>query len=172
MTNILTSTEAANALRIASSDARLADLLPQVDKYIQAATGYDWTTDATINPLAKSAATMLLVSWFDNPSMIGTDGSLSHGLTYCLSQLEAEALKYRKYQFEGISLSGDIYLPDARMGDEVVKLVGVYGASGDQSAKFESAISDDHYIAQTHDGDLSDQLFVVFLKSPAVDVMP
>lgn len=172
MTSILTSTEAANALRVASSDARLADLLPQVDRYIQSATGYDWTTDAEINPLAKAAATMLLVMWFDNPSMIGSEGSLPHGLTFALGQLEAEALKYRKYEFEGAAAAGDIYLQGARMGDEVVKLVGIYGLSGDQSAKFEAEISDSGYIAQTYNGDLSDNLFVVFLKSPKDDLLP
>lgn len=172
MTNILTTTEAANALRVSSSDARLADLLPQVDKYIASATGRDWTADGTIHPLAKAAATMLVVSWFDNPTMIGSEGSLTHGLTFALSQLEAEALKYRKYQFEGLSTAGDIYLPGALMGDEVVSLVGVYGASSDQSAKFESEISDTGFIAQTSTDDLSDQLFVVILKSPKDDIIP
>ena len=172
MTSILTTIEAANALRVSSSDARLADLLPQVDKYIQSATGRDWTADTTIHPLAKAAATMLVVSWFDNPSMIGSEGSLSHGLTFTLGQLEAEALKYRKYQFEGITSAGDIRLDGALMGDEVISLVGVYGAIGNQAAKFESEISDSGYIAQTYNGDLTDQLFVVILKSPKDDIIP
>lgn len=172
MTNILTTSQGANALRVSTSDSRMADLLPQVDAYIEKATGRDWTADATIHPTAIAAATMLLVMWFDNPSMIGMEGSLQHGLTAALSQLEGEALKYRKYQFEGSSAAGDIYLPGALMGDDVISLVGVYGLSGDQSAKFESEISDDGYIAQTHTGDLSDNLFVVVLKSPRDDIVP
>jgi hypothetical protein len=171
MPNILTATQAANALRVSNTDVRLVDLLPQVDEYIKNATGHDWSLDATINPTAISAATLLIVQWFDNPSMIGTEGSLGHGLTAALTQLEALALKYRKSQFEGISGGGSIYLPGALKGDDVISLVGVYGLSGSQSSKFESEISEDDYILQTYSGDLSDNLFVVVLKSPKDDIV-
>lgn len=171
MTNILTTTQGANALRVSTSDARMADLLPQVDRYIRDATGRDWSADIETHPTAIAAATMLLVQWYDNPSMIGSEGVLGHGLTAALTQLEAEALKYRKYQFEGLVSAGDVPLPGALMGDEVISLVGVYGATGDQSSKFESAISDDGYIAQTSNDDLSDQLYVVILKSPKDDII-
>lgn len=170
-TNLLTAQQAANALRVATTDATMLDLLPLVDRYVQNATGRDWTADGTIHPSAIAAARMLLVQWYDNPSMIGTEGSLANGLTFQLSQLEAEALKYRKYQFEGLVSAGDVPLPGALMGDEVISLVGVYGATGDQSAKFESEISDTGYIAQTHNGDLSDILYVVILKSPKDDII-
>lgn len=171
MTNLLTADQASNALRVATNDATMLDLLSLVDKYVEKATGRDWTADQTIHPVAIAAARMLLVMWYDNPSMIGTEGSLGHGLTAALTQLEAEALKYRKYQFEGLVSAGDVPLPGALMGDEVISLVGVYGASSDQSAKFESDISDDGYIAQTHNGDLSNILYVVILKSPKDDII-
>ncbi len=73
MTNILTLQQAANALHVNVNDARMIDLLPQVDKFIQDATGRDWTEDAEKNATAISAATMLLVMWFENPSMIGDE---------------------------------------------------------------------------------------------------
>lgn len=174
MANILTAAEAASAIRVASTDADLTALLPMVDAFVNKATGRDWTQDGTINVLAKNAARMLIVQWYDNPGMLAQAGEgtmpLSFGLINALSQLETEALKYRKYQFEGLNGAGDIYLPGARVGDDVIKLVGVYGVSGSQVSKFETEISDDDYIAQTDGGDLSDNLYVVVLKSPSDDV--
>jgi hypothetical protein len=170
MTNILTAQQAANALRTETTDLRMLDLLPQVDLFIQRATGRDWTQDTTKNAVAVSAATMLLVQWFDNPSMIGDQGSLHFGLTAALSQLEAEALKYRKYEFEGISGVGSILLPGAREGDDVVKLVGIFNASGSQISSFESEVSEENYLKQISASDLTETIFVVVLKSPADDV--
>lgn len=170
MANILTSAQAENALRVASGDLRVADLLPQVDKIIERATGRDWTQDGTKHPLAVSAATMLLVQMFENPAMTGDSTSMSLGLSHVLTQLEAEALKYRKYEFSGISGSGSILLPGAREGDDVIKLVGVYGATGSQTSLFESKISDAGYLLQTSSDDLSENLYVVVLKSPADDI--
>ena len=170
MTNILTSTQAENALRVASGDSRVADLLPQVDKIIEKATGRDWTQDETKHPIAVSAATMLLVQMFENPAMAGDSPLMTFGLTHALTTLEAEALKYRKYQFEGINGGGSISLPIAREGDTIIKLVGVYGVSGSQTASFESSISEDGYIEQTSTDDLSEKIFVVVLKSPADDI--
>ena len=170
MTNILTTTQAENALRIASGDSRVSDLLPQVDKIIERATGRDWTQDATKHSIAVSAATMLLVQMFENPAMTGDSTMMTLGLTNALAMLEAEALKYRKYEFEGCTGGGSIYLPGAREGDEVIKLVGVYGASGDQSANFEDAISEEDYLVQLSTQDFSEIHFVVVLKSPADDI--
>lgn len=170
MTNILTAANAAAVLRVAEDDADMLALLPLVDQFIINATGHDWTNDETIRAEAVSAARMLLVMWYENPAQVGKVDTLPYGLTNVLAQLEAEALKYRKYQFEGIDGAGDIYLPGALQGDDVISLVGVYGASGDQSSNFESEISDSCYIAQTSGSDLTDQLFVVILKSPKDDV--
>ncbi len=170
MANILTSAQAENALRIASGDSRVADLLPQVDKIIERATGRDWTQDTTKHSIAVSAATMLLVQMFENPAMTGDSTMMTLGLTNALAMLEAEALKYRKYEFEGCTGGGSIYLPGAREGDTVIKLVGVYGASGDQSANFEDAISEEDYLVQLSTQDFSEIHFVVVLKSPADDI--
>jgi len=165
MPNILTAAEAANFVRTESTDAVLLMLLPHVDEYLFNATGHDWTADSTINPVAKLAAGMLLVNWYDNPMQVGQP---VFGAP--MAQLEAEALKYRKYEFEGMNGAGSIYLAGAREGDVVIKLVGVYGVSGSQTSKFESIISADFQIAQTSSDDLSDNLYVVVLKHPADDV--
>lgn len=165
--HILTAAEGAIFVRTEATDAAMLQLLPLVDQYLLNATGHDWAADAEIYPTAKIAAGMVLVYWYDNPGAVGTG---PEGITGQLVQLEAEALKYRKYQFEGLSGAGSILLPGAREGDDVIKLVGIYGASGDQSAKFETEISADDQIWQTSGSDLSDNLYVVVLKSPAEDV--
>lgn len=170
---ILSLQQAINVLRCEETDPRVKDLLPQVDAFLKRATGRDWAQDTVKNPLAVSAATMLMVMWFDIPGQMGsqiTDSPLAFGLTNMLSQLEAEALKYRKVQFAGLSGAGNISMSEAHLGDDVISLTGVYGVSGDQSAKFESEISDEGMLAQTSADDLSDYLFVVVLKSPADDV--
>jgi len=170
--NILTAQQAANALRTTTTDARLLDLLPQVDLYIQNSTGRDWTQDDTKNAVAVSAATMLLVQWFENPSMVGTEGGSSYGLTAALAMLEAEALKYWKHVISGCNGAGSIPLPGAEIGDDVISLVGIYGVSGDQAAGFESVISVRGSIQQTSGSDLSGNVYVVITKSPADDVVP
>ncbi len=168
MSNILTPDEAANFCRTTVDDALMLQLLEQVDKYVQNATGRDWTQDDAVDPVAKAAASILLVCWYDDPS---TMGSAPAGLIGPLLQLEAEALKYRKVQFYGCNGSGSVAISGAWEGDQVVKLVGIYGVSGDQSASFESTISTDGQILQTSGSDLSSNLYVVVLKSPADDVV-
>lgn len=165
MTNILTAAEAANVLRCAATDAVMLQLLPMVDKYIMRATGHDWASDSSILPEAKAAAQMLLVMWYENPAMIaGGVSSLSFGLSAALVQLEAIALQY--VEFEGISAAGYISLPGVSEGDSVVSLVGIIGVSGDQSASFESVISQDGYLRQLSGSDLSDKWFRAFIKTP------
>ena len=165
MANILTAAEAAAVLRVDDTDADMLALLPLVDRYIEKATGHDWAADASIETAAKSAARMLVVMWYENPAMIGKVEVLSHGLNAALTQLEALALKWQDYEFEGLSSSGYISFPDAIEGDQVVSLVGLYGVSGDQSANFESVISVDGYIQQTISSDLSDNGYLVTLIS-------
>jgi len=161
---ILTASEAANVLRCLTTDTLMLQLLPQVDDYIQTATGRDWAADTTIHPIAKAAAQMLLTMWHENPSMIGNVGALPGGLSACLTQLEAMAQYY--YTFEGLESSGYIGLRGIREGDTVVTLIGRVGASGDQSAKFEHIISVDGYIRQTSSEDLSEKWFTAYLKPP------
>jgi hypothetical protein len=165
MTNILTATEAAQFVRTETTDAVMLALLPMVDEYLYNATGHEWNNDSTINPTAKLAAGMLLVSWYDNPSQIGMPVSGAP-----LVQLEAEALKYRKHLFTGLNGAGAIYLHGAREGDAVIKLVGVYGVTGTQTTKFESTISEENQIQQISASDLSEDQFLVVLKHPADDV--
>jgi len=167
MANILTAAEGANFVRTTSDDAILTQLLPLVDQYLFNASGHDWTADTTKHPTAKIAAGMLITYWYDNPSSIGQP---PEALSAILTQLEAEALKYRKYVFTGLNGAGSIWLNSAREGDVVITLTGVAGLSGDQSALFEAVVSEDFQISQTSSADLSESQFVVVLKHPAEDV--
>lgn len=167
MTNILTPAEAANFIRTDVNDAVMLQLIPLVDQFLLSATGHDWTADATIHNAAKTAAGMLIVHWYDNPMAVG---QAPESLSAALTQLEAEALKYRKSCFYGNAGVGGVSLPGARVGDVVITLVGVYGATGDQSAKFEAVVTVQDQIQQTNGADLSENQYVVVLKHPAEDV--
>ena len=165
-TYILTATEASNVLKCEIDDPTMLALLPAIDAYIVRATGHDWAADTTIPQEAKSAARILLVQWHEDPGMMaGGTVVLSAGLTACLAQLEAMALYY--YIFEGIDGAGSITLSAAMEGDTVVSLVGKVGASGDQSAKFETVITEDGSIQQTSSDDLSEIYFQVKLVPPS-----
>lgn len=167
MPNVLSAQEAANFVRTSVSDAVMLQLLPLVDSYLLNATGHDWAADSTIHATAKTAAGILLVHWYDTPAAIGqTPAALSSTLV----QLEAEALKFRKFHFEGRNGAGGVSLPGARVGDAVISLTGVYGVSGNQTSLFEAVISADDQIQQTSGGDHSQSQFVAVLKHPAEDV--
>jgi hypothetical protein len=90
--NILTAEEAARVVAVDPADDKLADVLPQVDAYIQHATGRDWTQDTEIRPEAKAAARLQLALIYDlmamQPSQIA---SLRAGLVSSLAQLETIA---------------------------------------------------------------------------------
>jgi len=91
--HLLTAAEAAAVLRVDETDVLMLDLLPSIDLYIQNATGRDWTLDLPINEIAKGAARMLLVQWYENPAMIASGyASLDHGFSAALTQLEASAI--------------------------------------------------------------------------------
>lgn len=165
MTNILTAAEAAAVLRCSATDTLMLGMLPGIDQYIRTATGHDWASDSTIHDAAKNAARMLLVLWYENPAMIGQGiTSLTQGMAATLTQLEALAQRYMT--FEGLPSAGLIRLPGAHEGDTVSQLVGVVGASGDQSANFESVIEYSGFIRQTADSDLDDMYFRVLLTPP------
>ena len=165
MANILTAAEASAVLRdVAVTDTLMLQLLPQVDAYIERATGRDWSADTTISERAKSAAQMLLVMWYENPAMIGNESPLHFGLDAVLLQLEADALAYRDFSFDGLDGGGYIYLGDwAQKGARVVALVGITGVSGDQSSNFENVLSQDYYLLQTSASDLSDNQYKITL---------
>lgn len=167
MTNILTDEEAADWVRTDATDTAMLQLLDPVDAYIKSATGRDWAADANVHAMAKVAAGIILTAWYDDPAQIGTSPSRASGV---LLMLEAEALKYRKYQFYGSNGASSISVPGALVGDVVQKLVGVYGASGDQSSKFEATVSVEDSLQQTDGGDLSENIYVAVLKSPGDDV--
>ena len=172
MATILTPNQAANALRVPNDDPRLIDLLPQVDRFIERATGRNWSSDTQKNEIAVMAATIVLVMAYDNPTMLLPEGNVPFGLTQTLVQLEAEALKYRSYLFYGNSGAGSVPVIGARLGDQVISLIGVYGVSGDQKTKFESVVNERNSLEQTAGDDLSNARFVVILKDPADDVLP
>ena len=164
MTTILTTTEAANALRCDVSDPEMIDLLPQVDGYLINATGHDWTADTPIDPTAKSAARMLLVMWHEDPAMMAQHNApLSFGLTSALVQLEAKAASYM--EFEGLTSVGGCTLTGANVGDTVVSVTGLVGVSGNQASSFESVISVQDEIKQITSANLDGKFFRVYLKS-------
>lgn len=167
MSNVLTAAQAANFLRTDTTDAVMLQYLPLVDQYLLSATGRDWTVDTTKHPTAITAAGMLLIHWYDNPTLVGQTPA---ALTNLLVQLEAEALKYRKYLFDGLNGVGAITITGARKGDAVISLVGVYGVTGSQLSSFESVVSVEGQLQQTDAGDLSENIYVVVLKHPMDDV--
>ena len=170
MEHILTNGEAANVLRCEVTDALMLDLLPAIDGYIETATGRNWTGDATIHPTAKAAARILLVQWHEDPGMVaGASGTavMSGGLQACLAQLGAEALYY--YTFEGVNGTGAISISAAREGDTVVSVSGRVGASGDQSAKFETVITVAGYLQQSSTDDLTSKWYTAKLV-PASEI--
>jgi hypothetical protein len=93
MTNILTAAEAATVLRCAETDQNMLALLPQVDAYLEMATGRDWTADAAVRPEAKAAARMLLVRWHEDPGGMAAGVAMGFGLAAVMAQLEALALQ-------------------------------------------------------------------------------
>jgi hypothetical protein len=163
--NILSAAEAAIVLRCSIDDTDMLVLLPMIDKYIIGATGRDWTEESPIREEAKSAARMLLVMWHENPAMIGSVGVLEFGLNAALTQLEAIALRYRRYKFYGGNGAGSIALRDAAVGDTVESLIGIYIASGDASNAFEATVSVDGCLQQTSGSDLSKNLYLAVLKA-------
>ena len=164
MANVLTETEAAIVLRCAEDDPNLLDLLPQVDSYLERATGRNWALDSPVHALAKSGARMLLVRWHEDPGGLAAGSSLSLGLSAVLVQLESLALRY--VTFRGRSGSGSVSLPVARLGDTVASVVGKVGATGDQSASFETVITVDGYIQQLSGQDLSLNWYTAELIPP------
>lgn len=163
MANILTAAEAAAVLRTEITDVVMTALLPQVDAYIASATGRNWANDDVIHESAKSAARMLLVLWHEDPGVLSGAGSatMSHGLTAALTQLEAEGRRY--HRFAGLNGSGSIPISDAAVGDGVLWVRGLRGVSGDQSAKFETAISANGYLQQVSGDDLSANWYEAYI---------
>ncbi len=171
--HLLTAQEASTFIRTTIDDPIMLQLLSPVDMFVQRATGRIWTEDATIHPLAKVAAGILIVQWYDNPAgLVTSEQEMPHGLTSALAQLEAEALRYRKYEFRGLASSGYIALEPGKFGDQVILLQGVYGVFGDQSANFESALRYDYVLHQLTSDDCFWNRYVIVLKSPGDDVYP
>ncbi len=162
MATILTPSEAANALRTTVDDPAMLDLLPQVDAYIRRATGRDWTTDTEILPEAKSAARLLLVRWHEDPGGMVDGSALSLGLIATLVQLEAIALRYKV--FIGRNGAGPISVPGAHVGDTLTSVVGLIGATGDQSSAFETVVTVDGQIQQVSTANLSEKWYRAYMK--------
>lgn len=147
MTTIITTAEAAAVLRCDVSDTEMINLLPIVDAYIIRATGHDWTADASIDPVAKAAARMLLVNWHENPAaMAERNVPLSFGFQAAITQLEAKADQYM--EFRGAGGAGYVALDGAEWGDTVVSVTGLVGVAGDRSADFEPTITITGFIKQ------------------------
>lgn len=88
--------EALNYMEIAEMPPKvLSILLPGVDEFLKSSTGKDWgtLTDSytAIDPVAKMAAGILLVRWFEDSSEVGTASGI--GVIGLISQLEAKHLQ-------------------------------------------------------------------------------
>lgn len=93
MANILTIDEAIRVVMVDSTDERLLDVLPQVDTYINGATGHDWAKDVTINLEAKAAARLYLALTYDLMSMQKSQtDALNRALISSLTRLESIAI--------------------------------------------------------------------------------
>ncbi|MBP7212739.1 MAG: hypothetical protein KBA03_00760 [Anaerolineaceae bacterium] len=95
--SILTADEAATYVRCEPNDQKLLALLPQVDAYIERATGRDWGQDSEIDAGAKSAARMLIVRAYEDPGALTNQANgISFGLPAVLLQLEARAHDFER----------------------------------------------------------------------------
>jgi hypothetical protein len=163
-THILTAAEASIVLRCTVTDSAMLAILPGIDAFIQRATGRNWALEDPIPEEAKNAARMLLVMWHENPGMMGGESQpLGFGLAACFFQLTTLGMNIR--EFHGHHSAGFCHLSTALEGDQVTSLVGLVGASGDQSAAFETVISRDGHIQQISSSDLSEMIFRVRLTS-------
>ena len=152
-------------MRLASTDAVITLLLPQIDAYIRNATGRDWSQDDPISQDAKAAARLLLVKWYEDPGdLTSSANALGWGLRSMLVQLEAKAMRY--FRFEGLSGAGAISMPGVRRGDTVSTLTGLIGVSGDQAANFESVITVNDQIQQSSGSDLSEKWYQAYIVPP------
>lgn len=166
MANILTAQEAAIVLRCAADDPAMLAMLPAIDAFIERATGRDWTADSPVCQEAKNVAQMLLVQWHEDPGMTGGESQvLGFGLAACITQLKVQGMRY--IEFFGRYAAGAVRLAGAYRGDSIDTLVGLIGATGDQSALFEDVISVTGQIQQVSDTDLSEILFRVHLTLPS-----
>lgn len=95
--NILTAQQAAELLRYDSPDEMpgfvSSIILPAIDGFMKEGTGKAWEEDNPIDPVAKLAASMLLVQWYENPAMIGKSDNMHFGLINLMTQLQAKALQ-------------------------------------------------------------------------------
>jgi hypothetical protein len=157
MPTILTAAEAADVLRLEVTHPDMLTLLPLVDSYIQNATGRNWAADAVIHKTAKAAARILLVQWFENPGQFGSGSTPPYGFQAVVGQLEAIALQTRL--FVGRNGAGILSLPGVRLGETLADVVGVIGASGNQSAAFATMVTVDDQVQQLSNADLSAAYF-------------
>ena len=142
MTNILTAAEAALVLRTEVTDPVMLIYLPLVDAYIKNGSGRDWTADTTIEPMAKAAAQILLVQWYENPAMLGQGlATLGAGLMACLLQLEAKALELESLGVpeETLAIAASLPVDGARNIAITANLALIFNHAMDDSA--ESAVA-------------------------------
>lgn len=159
MANVLTAAEAAVVLRCDETDAAMLAVLPQIDAYLWNATGHNWAADSTIEPEAKAAAQIMLVRWYEDPGRI-SDTPI-YGITSHLIQLESKAQRYK--MIHGGFSAGPLSLSGVKVGDKVASVTGIVGASGDQSALFESSITVDGQIQQVSGANLYGKIYRAYV---------
>jgi hypothetical protein len=101
-------------------DVKLLDVLPQVDSYIQQATGRDWTKDSSIHAGAKAAARLYLALTYDLMSMQQNQiDALNRALTSSLTQLESIAQGMKAVDNVNSAIRSDdmkVYLTNEALG--------------------------------------------------------
>lgn len=97
MAGILTPTEVAEVLKYDSPEEcqDAVDMVPAVAEYLKTATGHDWESDDPIDPVAKMAARMLLVRWYEVPGMaeVRQVVDMTFGINHLVTQLQVKAEK-------------------------------------------------------------------------------
>jgi hypothetical protein len=90
---ILNNSEIAEALRYASPEdlpEAAFGISAAAEAFLASATGHDWGKDRRVDDLAKQAARILLVKWFDDPEQCGRSDGV-YGLTNLIGLLQLEA---------------------------------------------------------------------------------
>jgi len=164
-TNILTTEEAAAVLRCAEDDNNMLMLLPQIDAYIEHATGRNWAADTTVRQEAKSAARMLLVRWHEDPGGMAAGSSLGFGLTATLVQLEALALTLETAGVPDEALALAASIPESSATEIAVTITPVLVFNHEMDEDAEDAVSledaDGNVVAATAALDVTGRILTI-----------
>jgi len=140
-------------------------LLPQIDAYIEQATGRNWAADTTVRQEAKSAARMLLVRWHEDPGGMASGSSLGFGLTATLVQLEALALTLETAGVPDEALALAASIPESGATEIAVTITPVLVFNHEMDEDAEDAVSmedaDGNVVAATAALDVTGRILTI-----------